>query len=57
MAWLAPASKLAGRTHCLRGHEYVESNVYRLDDGYRRCLQCRREYMRRYMREYTGSAA
>lgn len=55
MAWLAPASILAGRTHCLRGHEFVESNVYREDDGYRRCRQCRREYMRAYMRDYVAA--
>ena len=42
MTWAAPAQELARRTHCPRGHSYTEENVYRKDDGYRRCRECRR---------------
>jgi hypothetical protein len=42
MAWLAPAQQLAAKTHCVRGHEYTPENIYRKDDGYRRCRACKR---------------
>lgn len=42
MAWLAPSQQLKGKTHCVRGHEYSEATTYRKDDGWRRCLTCKR---------------
>lgn len=42
MAWLAPSQVLRLKTHCCRGHEYTPENIYRKDDGYRRCLTCKR---------------
>jgi hypothetical protein len=54
MAWLAPAQVLRRRTHCANGHEYTPENTYRKDGGWRECRQCRRDYMRRYMRTYSA---
>ena len=48
MTWIAPAQHLKDRTHCLRGHEFSPENTYRLDDGYRRCKECRRQKARDY---------
>lgn len=42
MAWLAPAQQLRAKTHCVRGHAYTPENIYRKDDGYRRCRECKR---------------
>jgi hypothetical protein len=36
------------RTHCARGHELIEANVYRRPDGSRECRVCRREERRRH---------
>lgn len=43
MSWIAPAQVLKGKTHCVRGHSYEEVGVYRKEDGYRRCRECRRQ--------------
>jgi len=40
--WLAPATELRGKTHCVRGHEYAVVGTYTKDDGWRRCAECRR---------------
>jgi hypothetical protein len=29
------------KTHCKRGHEFIEGNIYYLKDGSRNCLTCR----------------
>lgn len=50
MTWAAPAVVLAKRTHCPRGHEYTPENIYRKDDGLRRCKECKRAWNREYMR-------
>ena len=34
-------SGMVQRTHCKRGHEFTEENVYVYADGYRRCRVCR----------------
>lgn len=30
------------KTHCIRGHELTESTTVQRENGYRRCLECRR---------------
>ena len=30
-------------THCIRGHEFAEENIYRTKQGHRRCKACIRE--------------
>ena len=30
------------RTHCIRGHEYTDDNIYLQTSGHRRCLACSR---------------
>ncbi len=41
--WSARPHILKQRTHCPKGHAYTLENTYRLDDGCRRCVQCRRD--------------
>jgi hypothetical protein len=36
-------AKLAARTHCLRGHEFLPDNTYYHERGHRLCLICERE--------------
>lgn len=38
--------KTKPRTHCKRGHELIESNVYRSKDGRRECRACKLARMR-----------
>ena len=56
MSWPAPAVELRGRSHCIHGHEFTEENTFRPDDGWRRCRECRRAYIREYMRGYRRKA-
>lgn len=38
------------RTHCIRGHEFTETNTRKNDKGYRQCISCKKEYDRaRYL--------
>lgn len=41
------AAHRARQTHCKRGHEFVEENVYRFPNGRRGCRTCRAESSRR----------
>jgi len=43
----------AVRTHCPQGHPYDAENTVRIL-GERRCLTCKREQNREWMREYYG---
>jgi hypothetical protein len=57
MPWIAPAQVLRQKTHCIRGHELCENNVYRNDDGWRRCKECRRLAAKaNYWREREAAA-
>src|SRR5580700_4165380 len=39
------------KTHCPQGHEYSDSNTYRLPNGkHRYCRACRVEYWKHYVR-------
>lgn len=43
----------AVKTHCPRGHEYTVDNLAKTGYG-RRCLTCKREYGRAYMRTWRA---
>lgn len=49
----SPAAKNAGKTHCVRGHEYSDENTYVQSDGSRRCRKCARITKREWA-ERTG---
>lgn len=46
--WATPHQQVANRrplkrrTHCIRGHELTEDNIYKNGRGYRWCMECRR---------------
>jgi len=41
------------KTHCKRGHEFTQENTYEFSGkGGRGCRQCRREYLREYMKSW-----
>jgi len=46
------------KTHCPRGHEYIESNLYRDRKGSRLCKQCYRTYYRtpQHLRVISGTS-
>lgn len=54
MTWIGQPRELRSKTHCVHGHELTEENTYRLDDGWRRCKQCRRESHTEYMRRWRA---
>ncbi len=57
MSWIAPSQVLKNKTHCVRGHEFSPDNIYRKDDGYRRCKECRRQDAKaHYWRERSEAA-
>jgi hypothetical protein len=39
----SPSALNIGKTHCPKGHEYTNDNIYRNNKGGRSCLACRRE--------------
>lgn len=41
-------AKTTTRTHCRRGHELTEENIYRRPNGRRSCRTCRRSSKRRW---------
>ena len=45
-----PPAQNARKTQCPTGHEYTPENTYRYPDGRRQCRECRRVYIREYMR-------
>ncbi len=45
-----PPAVNARKTHCPRGHEFTTENTYVYPDGRRECRECRRAYIREYMR-------
>ena len=44
---VGPSALAARATHCLRGHSFVDGDVYVSKYGYRDCLVCRRELQNR----------
>ncbi len=36
------------KTHCAQGHEFSPENTHRTKEGYRQCIQCKRETTRRW---------
>lgn len=52
MTWAGSRNELRERTHCPHGHEYTPENTYRKDDGWRRCVECRRIYTREAVRKW-----
>jgi len=36
------------KTHCIKGHELIESNVYRTKEGHRECRICKLHRMRKF---------
>lgn len=47
---------LPPKTHCVRGHEFTESNVEHYN-GHRRCKQCNRNDAREYQRRKRREAS
>ncbi len=43
----------ARRTHCGNGHPFEGTNLATRADGFRKCRQCHREYMRQYRKLKT----
>lgn len=45
---LTPVPHNRLKTHCPRGHEYTEENIYRMPNGWRACLDCKKASARDY---------
>jgi hypothetical protein len=55
---ISPAAKVAGQTHCGRGHEFSPENTYVTPAGSRQCQECRRiRNRRRYWQLKEAKAA
>jgi HNH endonuclease len=39
----SPSAINKRKTHCIHGHEFIESNIIRYKDGHRRCKTCLEE--------------
>lgn len=44
----------AGKTHCLKGHEFSPENTYHTKEGWRGCKQCRLQRMRDWSAKHPG---
>lgn len=45
------------RTHCANGHPWSDENTYVNTQGWRQCVECRRESGRRYRRRHRQGVA
>lgn len=50
LSGIGPTAVNALKTHCPKGHPLVPSNLRKIADGRRGCLQCKRERSREYDR-------
>ena len=54
-AYIKLVGKHYVRTHCKRGHEFTEDNIYRVS-GKKSCRTCRAEYAKNYERKWRKAA-
>lgn len=48
------AATNAAKTHCIRGHEFTEENIYRDSEGFRQCRECRKILRAAFMARHPG---